>query len=469
VAVEVLRYSPWYRRVFAENGLAIENISSERSFAERVPFTFKEDLQGHADDFVLQPSWLEGPGHPQTEILSEAHLATYRTRVENQEKFLEDIEPPEDLHSKIYREYLRDWQPILSTRTGGSTGASVDVSYTYSDIVGPFYRAGLLHHSTRPWSPTQRFMSLYPAGGHLGFYAGFLIPLMHGQPVKPTMGGRIMSTEDQVLLASQKEIQVIHGTTSYVAHWLDVACKFTSAGEIDGLPRLEVVIVAGEALTEEYARSIKRNLNRLGASGARLIQGMSSTELKAGGFHECDEGTGLHIDPQHFYVEILDPETKKPVPEGSPGVFVWSHIGWHGTVILRYWSGDIVEGGMTWGECPNCHLVLPRLFPPFRRLHADFVKVRGARVDVTELRTALESVLGRDGFQVVISRNSKGVGQQSMVIFANNRGEVTEEAIRDVVMSVVELRVDRVEFVSSEDLERRLYADGWKPRWLIRE
>lgn len=466
---EVLRYSPWYRRVFEENRITIEDIDSEGSFSKRVPFTFKEDLQRHPDDFVLQPGWPWGPKHPQTEIISEAYLARYRNLVEDQAKIFGDIEPPIDLHSKMYREYLLDWQPILSTRTGGSTSSSAEVVYTYSDIVGPFYRAGLIHHNTRFWSPTQRFMPLYPAGEHLGFYAGFLIPLMLGQPVKPTFGGPIISTENQVLLANKKEIQLIHGTTSYVAHWFNVACELASAGRIDGLKKLEVVIVAGEALTEEYAKTIKHSLQKLGATRARVTQGMSSTELKAGGFQECDEGTGLHIDPQHFYVEIVDPETKEPVPEGSPGVFVWSHIGWHGTMILRYWSGDIIEGGVAWGECPNCHLVLPRLFPPIRRLYSDFLKIRGARVDLTQLRAALEAVLGRDGFQLVVRHDPESVGRYSILVFAQRGAEVTGEVIKDLVKSVVELHVDKVEFISQEDLKKKLYASGWKPKWLVHE
>ncbi len=468
---DVTPYSPWYRRVFAERGVRVEEIESEAAFRARVPFTYKEDLQKGGEDFVLQPRWPSAgttSDTPRTDVVDEARLSGYRALAMASGE-MGDVEPPATLEERAYREFLLDWQPILTTSTGGSTGLSAKVVYTYADLVGPFRRAGLFHHNIRSWRQEQRFMSLLPAGQHLGFYASFLIPLLHGQPIVPAFGGRVIPTEDQVLLAEQRAVQVVQGTTSYVANWLDVARALQETGKLGGLPSLEAVIVSGEPLTEKYARQITASLRALGARSARLLQGMSSTELKSGGFRECDEGTGLHVDPQHFYVEILDPATREPVPDGRPGALVWSHIDWHGTVLVRYWSGDVVEGGMRWGPCARCGLTLPRLFPPMRRLNADFVKVRGARVDVTALRAVLEEVLGRDGFQVVISSDDGAAARPRLVVSAASEAGVGEEAIRRVVMSVAELRVDRVEFCSRETLLGRLYASGWKPRWLVNQ
>jgi phenylacetate-CoA ligase len=465
---EVLRYSPHYREKFARLGIRMETVSTEAEFASEIPFTDKEDLRSHFPDFVLQPGW-PGEGNPAVEEISADRIRHYRERALQAAEFAGDIEPPVDLDERARREFLHDWQPILTTRTGGTTGTAAQSTYTLSDIHGPLRRAGLFHHNIKTWSPTQRFMSLLPAGEHLGFYGNFLVPLLNGQPLRPMFGGRVTSTENQVLVAHRARIQALFGTSSYLVAWLDTACNMLRAGQIDGLPSIELVSASAEALSEGYAASIRKSLVELKAPDARLIQGMSSTELKSGGFRDCDEGSGLHVDPQHFFIEIIDPETRLPAKPGAPGVLVWSHIDWHGTVILRYWSGDIIEGGVKFDECPKCQLVVPRLFPPFRRLVSDFIKVKGARVDLADLRAALETMLERDTYQIEIKHGDDGRHTVNAYVNANGCA-ISADALQELVMGAVELRLDAIQFCDADEMHQRLYgAGGWKPRWLVNE
>src|ERR1700710_2744847 len=57
---EVLKYSPHYRRKFAELGIRLETISDKAKFARIIPFTEKDELRSHFPDFVLQPNWPGG-------------------------------------------------------------------------------------------------------------------------------------------------------------------------------------------------------------------------------------------------------------------------------------------------------------------------------------------------------------------------------------------------------------------------
>jgi phenylacetate-coenzyme A ligase PaaK-like adenylate-forming protein len=466
---DVLRYSPFYRRKFAQLGIRMDAISHETEFANTIPFTDKEELRSHFADFVLQPNWPGAEANPVVEELSAGHIRLYRERALQTAETAGDIEPPVDAAERAYREFLYDWQPILTIRTGGTTGTAAQSAYTLSDVHGPLRRAGLFHHNVRTWSPTQRFMSLLPAGEHLGFYGNFLVPLLNGQPLRPMFGGRVTSTENQVLVAHRTRVQALYGTSSYLVSWLDTACTMMRAGQIDGLPSIELVSASAEALSEGYAANIRRSLAELKASNARLIQGMSSTELKSGGFRDCDENSGLHVDPQHFFIEMIDPETRLPAKPGAPAVLVWSHIDWRGTVILRYWSGDIIEGGVKFDECPKCGLVVPRLFQPFRRLVSDFIKVRGARVDLAELRATLETMLERDAYQIEIKSGDDGRHTVNAHVHGNGR-DISTDALRDLVMTAVELRLDAIHFCESDEMQRRLYGGGgWKPRWLINE
>lgn len=471
IGQDVLAYSPYYRRVFAEAGLAAGDIRGIADLA-RIPFTTKDDFRDHGPQFVLQPRWPGRPGaadaEPDTEPISQAYLDRYVAKVKS--RIVDDVEPPQSDEQLLYREFLLDWQPVLETRTGGTTGKSAHAAYTYSDLVGPFARAARFHHNIPSWTPTQRFMSLLPAGEHLGFYGNMLVPLLNGQPIRPMFGGRVTSTENQVIAAAAGRVQVIQATSSYLASWLDTACAMKREGKIDGLPSLQLLTAGGEALTDGYAQSIRKCLEELGAGAARLIHAMSSTELKSGAFRECDHGTGLHVDPQHYFIELLDPETRMPVAEGQPGVLVWSHIDWHGSVILRYWSGDLVEGGVRREACPVCGLVVPRLMTPLRRLETDFLKIRGTRVDLTDLRSVLEELFGRDGFQLEVRSNAGGIGRHRIVVYGRTGRVDNADVIRDAVRGAVELGVDEVIFCEADAMHERLYgAGGWKPRWMIHE
>ncbi len=463
---DVARYSPFYRRKFAALQVDLDAIASEADFAAHVPFTSKEELRSHFADFVLSPNYPGKPANPDVEEISTSYLARYKASAQAAAEIAGDIEPTDRAGDYVWREFLNDWQPILTTRTGGTTGNAAQSAYSLSDIHGPLRRAGLFHHNFSTWSPTQRYMSLLPAGEHLGFYGNFLVPLLNGQPLRPMFGGRVTSTENQVLVAHREKTQALFGTSSYLVAWLDTACKMLHDGRIDGLPHIEMVSASAEALSEGYESAIRRNLAELGAPGARVVQGMSSTELKSGGFRECDENTGLHVDPQHFFIEVIDPETRLPAAPGTPGVLVWSHIDWHGTVILRYWSGDLIEGGTKWDECTGCGLTVPRLFGPFRRLESDFIKVRGARVDLTELRAAIETLIARDTYQIEILAGADG--RHRVNAYVQDHPGLDAAKLHDIVMGAVELRIDRLSLVDHGDMQTRLYGGGgWKPRWLI--
>ncbi len=463
---EVLRYSPFYRARFAALGLTAEDIATEADWANKVPFTSKDELRDGFADFVLAPNYPGRKADPRVAEIAPSEMARYHAQGERMAAEAGDIEPPVSAEERQYRAFLHDWQPILYTRTGGTTGNAAQSSYTLSDLHGPFKRCALFHHNMVHWSPEQRFMSLLPAGEHLGFYGNLLVPILNGQPLRAMMGGRTVSTENQVLVAAKDGTQALYGTSSYLVNWLETAVALQAEGRIAGLPALQLLSASAEALSEGYAASIRAALVKLGAPGAKLVQGMSSTELKSGGFRECDEGMGLHVDPQHYFIELIDPDTKLPAEPGKPGVLVWSHIDWHGTVILRYWSGDTIDGGVRYDACPGCGLTVPRLFPPFRRLVADFIKVKGARVDLAELRAAIETVMPRDSYQIEIIGDEHGK--------LSIRGYLLEgldaERFRALVFGTVELRLDSVALCTPAEMQHRLYgAGGWKPRWLINE
>jgi hypothetical protein len=100
---------------------------------------------------------------------------------------------------------------------------------------------------------------------------------------------------------------------------------------------------------------------------------------------------------------------------------------------------------------------------------SDFIKVKGARVDLADLRAALETMLERDTYQIEITHGEDGRHTVNVYVTANG-SEVSADALRDLVMGTVELRLDTIQFCDAGEMHQRLYgAGGWKPRWLVNE
>jgi phenylacetate-coenzyme A ligase PaaK-like adenylate-forming protein len=98
------------------------------------------------------------------------------------------------------------------------------------------------------------------------------------------------------------------------------------------------------------------------------------------------------------------------VPDGADGEVVYTGIGGHGTCVLRYRTGDVAIGGMTWAPCPHCGRTLPRLSSELRRSseqHAlSLTKIKGTLVDLAEIGSVLSSMPEIEEWQVVISKKN---------------------------------------------------------------
>ena len=79
-------------------------------------------------------------------------------------------------------------------------------------------------------------------------------------------------------------------------------------------------------------------------------------------FNEDAGSAGYHIHPDLALVEIVDPETGEPRGEGEPGEIVFTPLDARGSVVLRYRTGDCIDGGLdATSPCPFCGRVVPRL------------------------------------------------------------------------------------------------------------
>jgi len=479
------RYHPFLRRLYREKGIdlaALRTASDVNSLA----LVTKDDLRAHPALFVLQPRVPGGPPLPDgydTEPLHRSAIAKYalRAMLNRPTDHSQEVRHP-TLREKIRRRGQYEWLPIHYHASTGSTGEPTPVTFTLYDvqeILGEM--ASLVIQEKRPnpkfvpfdWA--ERWMSLMPGAPHIAFYSSVLSKLTAGTSSFETFGGAVIPTDRQVELFARGGFSGIVAIPSYVTHWFRRALALQRESRIGPLSNLRRLLLGAEPISESLREHIRKLALEAGANPAvTVVQSYGMTELKWV-FHECCEGAGIHLNPKFYYWELLDPETRQPVAPGEPGVLVVSHVGWRGTALIRYWTGDLIKGGMRWDRCEQCGYTFPRIFPPICRADKDFTKLKGARVDLSLLVATVQDTLGVRRFQIVLeNEKEQDEFSRDMVVVhvvrePDRLREEVESSIRQRLKSATEVAPDRIVFEDNEaEFERRLFSrNGVKADFLV--
>ncbi len=138
---------------------------------------------------------------------------------------------------------------------------------------------------------------------------------------------------------------------------------------------------------------------------------------------ECRCQDGLHIFEDHFYPEIVDPESGEPLPDGEEGELVLTTLSKQAMPMLRYRTRDITA--LMPGACP-CGRTLRRIRRIGRRSDDMFI-IRGVNVFPSQIETALLAVEGTlPHYQIILTRE-KGLDQMEVQV------EVTPQVVSDRV------------------------------------
>lgn len=159
------------------------------------------------------------------------------------------------------------------------------------------------------------------------------------------------------------------------------------------LPHLRLVTIAGEMRSPD----LQRRMEEFWGVQVREIYGGAEMPFIAA---QCAEGGGMHLNPD-FLVEVVDAETKQPVPPGRPGVIVASETERVAYPMLRYWTGDITEG-LDFAPC-GCGRTTPRMGRILGRV-GDIARVKGLFVVPAQVQRALDPLPELGRFQLVVDR-----------------------------------------------------------------
>jgi len=272
--------------------------------------------------------------------------------------------------------------------SSGTTGRPTVVGSTAADLD---VWAGLVARSMRASGvrPGDRVHVAYGYGlftGGLGAHAG---AERLGCTVIPVSGGM---TERQVLLIRDFEPEVIMVTPSYM---LAIADELERQGVDPSSTSLRVGIFGAEPWTNDLRAELEERLDLHAVD----IYGLSEV-MGPGVACECVETKdGPHLWEDHFYPEIVDPETGAPVPDGEEGELVLTTLTRQAMPVVRFRTRDLTR------------LLPGTARPAMRRMRKitgrsdDMMIVRGVNVFPTQieellLRTAVLS----PHFQCVLSR-----------------------------------------------------------------
>ena len=161
--------------------------------------------------------------------------------------------------------------------------------------------------------------------------------------------------------------------------------------------KLKAGIFGAEPWTEEMRQNIQ---NSLGIK-AYDIYGLTETSGPGVAF-ECEAQSGMHINEDHFYAEVIDPDTGEVLPEGSKGELVFTALDKEAFPLLRYRTRDICV--LSREKCP-CGRTHVKMSKPMGRSD-DMLIIRGVNVFPSQIETVLLNEGYTPNYQIEIGRKN---------------------------------------------------------------
>jgi phenylacetate-CoA ligase len=317
--------------------------------------------------------------------------------------------------------------------SSGTAGKPTIVSYTRGDldIWAEVCARCLVAAGARRG---QVFQNAYGYGlftGGLGLHAG---AERLGLTVVPASVG---NTARQITLMQDLGTEVLACTPSY-------ALTIADAIDVRGIDRhslrLETLLLGAEPWTQSMRTAIE---SRLGANAIN-IYGLSEV-IGPGVSNECvDAKHGSHVFEDHFLIEVLDPHSDEPVPDGHIGELVFTTLTKEALPLLRFRTGDL--SAITREPC-RCGRTSSRMMRIVGRTD-DMLIIRGVNVYPTQIESVLlefeelsphyqlqvSRPAHQDEFEVMVEIAQEGTAEPVAI--------VTETTIGDMAAAELARRVE---------------------------
>ena len=352
-----------------------------------------------------------------------------------EEAGISGISTPEDFASLPFSEKndLRETYPMgLMTApeedivrihsSSGTTGLPVIIPYTAKDVddwaimfARCYETAGITNTDRIQITPGY---GLWTAG--IGFQSG---AEKLGAMVIPMGPG---NTDKQLQMMMDMKSTVICATSSYA---LLLAEEIEKRGFKDKIC-LKKGVIGSERWGEKMRQRIADEL------GIELYDIYGLTEIYGPGIGiNCKYNTGIHYWDDYIYIEIVDPVTLKPVPDGELGEIVITTLVKEGAPLIRYRTHDLSR--IIPGACP-CHSRFPRLDIIMGRTD-DMIKIKGVNVFPSQIEEILKEFPEVSSeYQIRISHLE---GRDTMRLYVETNGTVDFQILSRRIAEKVKSRI----------------------------
>ena len=389
----VYAHVPFYRKKFDALGITPEEIGS-LSDLSRLPFTTKEDVRGNY---------------------------------------------PYGLFAVPLREVVRIHASSGSTETSSVVGYTRNDITMWSKLVARVLVAGGV---TKDDVVQVSFRyGLFTGGFGLHYGAERL-----GASVIPASSG---NTARQIQIMKDFKTTALVSTPSYA---MLVADTIREMGISVSALSLKYGLFGGEPWSEKMRQEIQDALGIVATDNYGLTE-----VIGPGVSGECFERNGLHINEDHFLVEVIDPKTLQPVPPGQTGELVITTLTKEAFPMVRYRTRDLTN--LLPGDCP-CGRTGRRMSRLAGRTD-EMLIIRGMKVSPAKIEALLFEIEGNEpNYRIMIDR--KGAMDEVTVLveaageasFGEDRRHVgtTVETIRKRLTHELGVTVD-VKLVERKTLE----------------
>lgn len=231
------------------------------------------------------------------------------------------------------------------------------------------------------------------------------------------------NTEKQIMLMKDFGVTVLCCTPSYALQIAEVAAQM-------GEDLMKLPLKSGHFGAEPWTEAMRKRIEELFPLKALDIYGLSEV-AGPGVANECLEQRGLHVFEDHFYPEIIDPETGDPLPDGQKGELVFTCLTKEGVPLIRYRTRDITMI-LDEGPCP-CGRTSRKIARLMGRTD-DMLIIRGINVFPSQVEDVLVRIEGVHPQYLIV------VDRQANLDTMEIKVEVTEALFSDEVKKLEALR-----------------------------
>ncbi len=311
----------------------------------------------------------------------------YRQRFADNNLSPDDIRSLDDLKKIPFttKQDLRDTYPfgmasvpleqcVRLHSSSGTTGNPTVILHTQKDLNEWANAVARCLHMVglRPGDVFQNSSGYGMFTGGLGFQYG---AERLGMLTVPAAAG---NTKRQLKFITDFGTTALHAIPSYAARLYEVMQEMGIDPRRD--TKLKTLVIGAEPHSDEQRKRIEQML------GVKAYNSFGMSEMCGPGVaFECTYQNGLHIWEDYYIVEIIDPDTLVPVPDGEVGELVLTTLNREAMPLLRYRTRDLTR--ILPGECPcgRHHIRLDRM----KGRSDDMIILKGVNIFPIQIETIL--------------------------------------------------------------------------------